>query len=57
MGKVCMPYAQSVQQTLPLTLKLLNRLPGAGLVFDTLLRCQKVRFFSIVLQYVHQLIE
>lgn len=54
MGKVCMPYAQSVQQTLPLTL---NRLPGAGLVFDTLLRCQKVRFFSIVLQYVHQLIE
>ncbi|KAN0138085.1 hypothetical protein V8E53_003974 [Lactarius tabidus] len=38
MGKACMPYARSVQQTHPLPV---NRLPDAGLVFDTLLKRQK----------------
>ncbi|KAF8265060.1 linoleate diol synthase [Lactarius quietus] len=38
MGKACMPYARSVQQTHPI---LRNTLPDAGLVFDTLLRRQK----------------
>jgi hypothetical protein len=41
MGRAGMPYARSVQQMHPLPL---NRLPDAGLVFDTLLRRQKVRF-------------
>ena len=43
MGKACMPYARSVQQMHPLPL---SRLPDAGLVFDTLLRRQQVKFFS-----------
>jgi hypothetical protein len=38
MGKAGMPYARSVQQMHPLPL---NRLPDAGLVFDTLLRREK----------------
>lgn len=42
MGKACMPYARSVQQTHPIPR---NTLPDAGLVFDTLLKRQKVRFF------------
>jgi linoleate 10R-lipoxygenase len=40
MGKAFMPYTRSVQQRQPLPL---NRLPDAGLVFDTLLRRQQVR--------------
>lgn len=40
MGKADEPYARSVQQTHPLPL---NMLPDAGLVFDTLLKREKVR--------------
>jgi linoleate 10R-lipoxygenase len=40
MGRAGMPYARSVQQMHPLPL---NRLPDAGLVFDTLLRRQKFK--------------
>ena len=39
MGKAGMPYARSVQQMHPIPP---NTLPDAGLVFDTLLRRQKV---------------
>ena len=39
MGKAGTPYARSVQQTAPLPA---NALPDAGLVFDTLLRREKV---------------
>jgi hypothetical protein len=44
MGKASMPYARSVQQTYPMPR---NTLPDAGLVFDTLLKRQKVRFFLL----------
>jgi linoleate 10R-lipoxygenase len=44
MGKAGMPYARSVQQMHPLPL---NRLPDAGLVFDTLLRREKVGSFLV----------
>jgi hypothetical protein len=44
MGKASMPYARSVQQTHPMPR---NTLPDAGLVFDTLLKRQKVRFFLL----------
>jgi hypothetical protein len=40
MGKAAEPYARSVQQTHALPL---NMLPDAGLVFDTLLKREKVR--------------
>ncbi len=40
MGKADEPYARSVQQTHHLPL---NMLPDAGLVFDTLLKREKVR--------------
>lgn len=40
LGKAGMPYARSVQQTHPLPR---NEMPDAGLVFDTLLRREKVR--------------
>ena len=40
LGKANMPYARSVPQTHPLPR---NELPDAGLVFDTLLRREKVR--------------
>ena len=40
MGKAGMPYARSVQQMHPIPR---NTLPDAGLVFDTLLRREKVR--------------
>ena len=40
MGKAGTPYARSVQQSHPLPQK---ALPDAGLVFDTLLRREKVR--------------
>jgi hypothetical protein len=39
MGKADLPYARSVQQTHPLPR---NMLPDAGLVFDSLLRREKV---------------
>ena len=39
MGKAGMPYARSVQQVHPLPR---NELPDAGLVFDTLLKREKV---------------
>lgn len=39
MGKAHTPYARSVQQTHPLPR---NELPDAGLVFDTLLKRDKV---------------
>ena len=42
MGKAGMPYARSVQQMHPIPR---NTLPDAGLVFDTLLRRQKVGSF------------
>jgi linoleate 10R-lipoxygenase len=48
MGKACMPYARSVQQTHPIPL---NTLPDAGLVFDTLLKRQKVRFSPCLYAY------
>ena len=40
MGKAGTPYSRSVQQVHPLPA---SQLPDAGLVFDTLLRCEKVR--------------
>lgn len=40
MGKAGTPYARSVQQACPLPR---NQLPDAGLIFDTLLRRDKVR--------------
>lgn len=42
MGKASTPYARSVQQMRPISL---DTLPDPGLVFDTLLRRQKVRSF------------
>lgn len=39
MGKAGQPYARSVQQTHPIPR---NLLPDAGLVFDTLLKREKV---------------
>ena len=42
MGKASMPYARSVQQMYPVSL---DTLPDPGLVFDTLLKRQKVRSF------------
>lgn len=43
MGKAGTPYARSVQQGNPLPR---NQLPDAGLVFDTLLKREKVRRIS-----------
>jgi linoleate 10R-lipoxygenase len=40
LGKAGTPYARSVQQANPLPR---NQMPDAGLVFDTLLRREKVR--------------
>jgi linoleate 10R-lipoxygenase len=40
LGKAGTPYARSVQQSNPLPR---NQMPDAGLVFDTLLRREKVR--------------
>jgi hypothetical protein len=50
LGKAGTPYARSVQQSNPFPR---NRMPDAGLVFDTLLRREKVRarasiYFSLL---------
>ena len=44
LGKAGTPYARSVQQTHPLPR---NEMPDAGLVFDTLLRREKVRYLFL----------
>ena len=45
MGKASTPYARSVQQMLPISL---DTLPDPGLVFDTLLRRQKVIYSASI---------
>ena len=50
MGKACMPYARSVQQMHPLPL---NTLPDANLVFDTLLKRQKVLHHVLIRTPIH----
>ena len=48
MGKSFTPYARSVQQTHPLPK---NEMPDSGLIFDTLLKREKVRAHSFLVQY------
>jgi linoleate 10R-lipoxygenase len=45
MGQADLPYARSVQQTHPIPR---NMLPDAGLVFDSLLRRQKVESLAVL---------
>jgi hypothetical protein len=45
MGKADLPYARSVQQTHPVPR---NMLPDAGLVFDSLLRREKVESLVVL---------
>ena len=45
MGKSFTPYARSVQQVHPLPR---HMMPDAGLVFDTLLRREKVPYFFVI---------
>ena len=48
MGKAGTPYSRSVQQTHPLTAR---DLPDAGLVFDTLLRREKVNCLAGIISW------
>ncbi|KAG1738813.1 hypothetical protein EDD22DRAFT_736210, partial [Suillus occidentalis] len=45
LGKAGTPYARSVQGTNPLPH---NQMPDAGLIFDTLLRRDKVALFDFI---------
>ena len=48
LGKAGMPYSRSVQQINPLPR---SELPDAGLIFDTLLKREKVRFGHLYLTF------